>query len=148
MRKLDISVIVPDMDSKAAYKILCDFERYPDYSSAVRSVVVESNNGDVFSTWETTFRGGLLRWREKDIFNPELATIGFEQTEGDPEHFSGSWKISNEGAGCCRIHFWAQFDMGIPSLSDIIDPIAEQALRENIIAILGGLYGNKVRVDP
>lgn len=147
MRELDIGMIVPDRKVKETYDILCDFKRYPDFTPEVRSVVIESNNDENFSTWETTFRGGLLRWRERDSFNPESNTIGFEQTEGDIEHFSGWWKIGGENGGS-SIRFWAQFDMGIPSLANIIDPIAEQALRENIIAIVQGLFGPQVIVLP
>ncbi len=147
MRQLEIGVIVPGCGVKETYDILCNFERYPDHSPEVRSVVIESNNGDRFSTWETTFRNGLLRWKERDVFDPETNTISFEQTEGDIEHFSGWWKIAGENGGS-TVRFWAQFDMGIPSLSNIIDPIAEQALRENIIAILQGLFGPGVTVLP
>ncbi len=147
MRQLEIAAIVPDRGVKETYEILCDFERYPDYSPEVRSVEIESKNGESYSTWETTFRGGLLRWKERDSFDPESNTIGFVQTEGDIEHFSGWWKIAGEDGGS-SVRFWAQFDMGIPSLSEIIDPIAEQALRENIIAILRGLFGPEVAILP
>ncbi len=145
MRQLEVAVIVPDRGVREAYDILCDFKRYPDFAPEVRSVIIASNNGDSFSTWETTFRGGILRWTERDIFEPETNTIAFEQTEGDIEHFSGWWKIGSDNGGS-SVRFWAQFDMGIPSLSSIIDPIAEQALRENIIAILQGLFGPRVAV--
>ena len=147
MRHLEVAVIVPDRDVKQTYEVLCDFERYPDYSPEVRSVSVEANNGHKVSSWETDFRGGILRWREIDTFDPDAGTIGFEQIEGDIEHFSGRWMIAGEGTGSL-IRFSAQFDMGIPSLSSIIDPIAEQALRENIIAILKGLFGPAVEILP
>jgi len=147
MRQVEIGVMVPDRDVKETYAILCDFKRYPDYSPEVRSVIIDSNNGESFSTWETTFRGGLLRWRERDSFDPVSNTIGFVQTEGDIEEFYGWWKIAGENGGS-SVRFWAQFDMGIPSLTNIIDPIAEQALRENIIAILRGLFGPDVVVLP
>ncbi|MDP9360386.1 MAG: aromatase/cyclase [Acidobacteriota bacterium] len=147
MRELAIEVMVPDRKVEEVYEILCDFKRYPDYTPEVRSVTLESSGGEHFSTWETTFRGGILRWRERDSFDPVTNTIGFEQTEGDIEQFSGWWKIDGENGGS-SVRFRAQFDMGIPSLSDIIDPIAEQALRENIIAILRGLFGPQVVVLP
>ena len=44
------------------------------------------------------------------------------------------------------LRFAASFDMGIPALSSIIDPIAEQALRENIVAIIKGLFGLNVEI--
>jgi|SRR6185312_2236013 len=147
MRQLEIAAFVPDRGVKEAYDILRDFKRYPEYSPEVRSVVIETSNGESYSTWETTFRGGLLRWKERDTFDPETNTLGFVQTEGDIDHFSGWWKVAGENGGS-HVRFWAQFDMGIPSLSEIIDPIAEQALRENIIAILRGLFGSQVAILP
>jgi len=147
MRQLEIDAIVPGRGVKETYDVLCDFKRYPEHSPAVRSVVIEAANGESFSTWETNFRGGILRWKERDMFDPVANTIGFEQTEGDIENFSGRWKIAGEN-GDSTVRFSAQFDMGIPSLSNIIDPIAEQALRENIIAILQGLFGSGVTVLP
>lgn len=147
MRQLEIAVLVPDRGVQETYDILCDFKRYPDCTPEVRSVVIESDHGESYSTWETTFRGGMLRWKERDSFDPASSTIGFVQTEGDIEHFSGWWKIAGENGGS-RVRFWAQFDMGIPSLSEIIDPIAEQALHENVIAILRGLFGSGVALLP
>jgi len=147
MRQLEIAVFVPGRGAQETYDVLCDFERYPELSPEVRSVVLETKDGESYSTWETTFRGGLLRWRERDSFDPETNTIGFVQTEGDIEHFSGWWKVAGQDGGS-GVRFWAQFDMGIPSLSEIIDPIAEQALRENILAILRGLFGPAVAMQP
>lgn len=143
MRELEVNVVVPDRDVKETYDILCDFQRYPDFTPEVRSVIIDHHDGHQHSTWETTFRGGLLRWRERDSFDPASGTIGFVQTEGDIEHFSGWWKINGENGGS-SVRFWAQFDMGVPALANIIDPIAEQALRENILAILQGLFGPRV----
>lgn len=147
MRDIAIEVVVPDRPVTEVYEILCDFERYPDFTPEVRSVTRQLTDGEQFSTWETTFRGGILRWSERDWFDPATNTIGFEQTEGDIEHFSGWWKINGEN-GNSSVRFQAQFDMGIPSLATIIDPIAEQALRENIVAILRGLFGPQVVVLP
>lgn len=147
MRELAIEIMVPDRPAEEVYEILCDFESYPNCTPEVRNVTRDMSEGEHFSTWETTFRDGILRWRERDSFDPVTGTIGFEQTEGDIEHFSGWWKINGENGGS-SVRFQAQFDMGIPSLANIIDPIAEQALRENIIAILRGLFGPQVVVIP
>jgi len=35
-------------------------------------------------------------------------------------------------------------DLGIPGIGDMLEPIAEQALGENIRAILTGLVGNTI----
>ena len=97
------------------------------------------------SSWETNFRNGILRWSEIDVLDPATLTIAFQQTEGDIDLFLGHWKVKPFGEGAV-IDFFAQFDMGMPSLSHILDPIAEQALRENIIAILQGLFGVQIEI--
>jgi hypothetical protein len=44
-----------------------------------------------------------------------------------------------------RVVFTASFDLGMPSLAGIIDPIAEHTLRENMCSILRGLLGPGVK---
>ncbi|MGB8507545.1 MAG: SRPBCC family protein [Pyrinomonadaceae bacterium] len=146
MRHLEVVVRVPDRSTVEIYETLCDFERYPLYSKEVRSVSIDSSSeGQMLSTWETNFRGGILRWKEIDRFNHVARTIDFEQVEGDIEHFTGQWAVVEQAEGVL-VRFRASFDMGIPALSNIIDPIAEQALRENIISIISGLFGINVEV--
>jgi hypothetical protein len=104
-----------------------------------------SEEGQMTSSWETNFREGILRWQERDFFDPAAGTIVFQQTQGDVDHFSGKWEVSSLNGGG-QISFNAKFDMGIPALSHILDPIAAQALRENIITIIKGLFGTDVEI--
>ena len=60
------------------------------------------------------------------------------QIEGDVDYFAGQWSISETSQGCL-IRFACDFDLGIPGLDDILEPIAEQALRDNTRSILKGL---------
>lgn len=146
MRHLEVLARVPDRTAGDIYEVLCDFERYPEFSKEVRSVEIHSSDGgQMISTWETNFRGGILRWTERDYFDPVARTINFEQVEGDIEHFTGKWAVEDLPEGRL-VRFAANFDMGIPALSSIIDPIAEQALRENIVAIIKGLFGLNVEI--
>jgi ribosome-associated toxin RatA of RatAB toxin-antitoxin module len=148
MQYLEIVAQVPQRNADEIYPILCDFESYPKNSKAVHSVTSEVlSNGQTLSTWKVDFRGGAMCWTEEDLFDPSNYTISFNQTEGDVEHFSGEWKVQNQDGGCL-IFFLAQFDMGIPSLSQILDPIAIQALQENITAIIKGLFGEQVEFLP
>src|SRR5215470_12497726 len=55
-------------------------------------------------------------------------------------NFSGEWMVRDTDSAC-QIRFIAHFDLGLPGLSDILEPIAEQALRTNIQSILTGLLG-------
>ena len=144
MRQVEVKAIVANLAPSDIYPIICDFNRYPEQSEAVRSVVMlEENDKRSLSSWEVNFRQGILRWVEEDRFYPDTTTIEFEQTEGDAEHFAGKWVISPTEAGS-QIDFIAAFDMGIPSLSELIEPIAEQALKENIKSILLGLIPSPI----
>ncbi|MDV3205559.1 MAG: cyclase, partial [Rhodococcus ruber] len=91
-------------------------------------------------SWTVKFRKGLLRWTEHDVLDRDAGTIAFTQLEGDFEVFDGTWRIGRTEDGASVV-FDARFDLGIPSLADILDPVAEGALRENIALILSGLFG-------
>lgn len=146
MHSVEIRARIHNRTREQIYATLCDFERYPELSPAVRQVTIDlTEEGQMTSSWETNFREGILRWQEQDFFDPAAGTIVFQQTQGDIDHFSGKWEVSALNGGGL-ISFNAKFDMGIPSLSNILDPIAEQALRENIITIIQGLFGSDVEI--
>jgi hypothetical protein len=48
--------------------------------------------------------------------------------------------MSADGGGTL-VRFDAEFDLGIPTLAAILEPVAEAALRGNILKILAGLLG-------
>jgi hypothetical protein len=63
--------------------------------------------------------------------------------DGDFAAFTGSWAIEPDGEGSI-VRFQASFDLGMPSLAPMIDPIAQRTLADNVRAILGGLLGPAV----
>jgi ribosome-associated toxin RatA of RatAB toxin-antitoxin module len=139
MRTVEIQFKVADMAPAAAYALLADFSSFPRYSNAVRSLNVTcAEPGRSISDWEVNFREGILRWKEEDVFDPQEHTVRFRQLEGDAEHFAGEWSVGASEAGCL-ISFLSSFDMGFPELNDIVEPIAEQALIENVRSIVTGL---------
>ena len=139
MRQVEVLAEIPHLSQNEIFNRLRDFNAYMRYSNAVREVEVHSEDANSsISSWEVNFRQGILRWTERDLFYPSTFTICFEQIEGDAAHFSGKWEVTQQEK-YSLVRFYAIFDMGIPSLSDMIEPIAEQALRENIKSILVGL---------
>jgi uncharacterized membrane protein len=141
VRILELELNVIGRTPADAFVILADFERYPDLSEAVRSVVVSDVCDNVtVSQWEVTFRAGLLRWTEEDTFDHAGRTITFRQLEGDVAIFDGSWSCT-ESADGTRITFCARLDMGIPSLADALEPIAVRTLVDNTVSIVSGLFG-------
>ena len=142
MRTVRLRLHVPHKSASDVYATLADFERYPELSEAVRSVAVtEVSENLTVSSWEVTFRAGLLRWTEEDTFDPAALSITFRQLEGDIALFDGSWTCADATQGS-EIVFCARLDMGIPSLADALEPIAVRALTGNIVSIVRGLTGS------
>src|SRR5690349_21696068 len=134
MRTVLLRLHVPDKPASDVYRTLADFERYPELSDAVQSVVVtEVSENHAVSRWEVTFRAGLMRWTEEDTFDPAALSITFRQLEGDAAVFDGSWQCIDVASGS-ETMFSARLDMGIPSLADALEPIAVRTLIDNIVS--------------
>lgn len=123
-------------DPDAVFSRMRDFGNYPQLANAVRRIdVVADDDGFTISDWEVTFRRGIMKWRERDVINDASRTIAFRQLEGDLAHFAGNWSVV-DGAGEVTVRFSAEFDLGIPSLASMLDPVAEQTLRENVTELI------------
>lgn len=148
MRKVKVVASARTSDADGVFDAIRDFSRYPALCPSVREVEFERLDGDLIdSTWAVNFRNGILKWSERDLIDDANRRISFTQTAGDFEEFQGSWVVEPAGPAT-RVTFEAAFDLGIPSLAPIIDPIAEQALQENIVLILRGLLRVELEVKP
>lgn len=149
MRQVTIRVVADNLDASAAYGRISDFARYPELTDAVLAVDLDPGQADgssVVSTWTVRFRKGLLCWTERDTLDPDAGTIAFSQMSGDFELFEGTWRVSDSDGGA-QVEFTAQFDLGMPTLAEILDPVAEAALRDNILLILRGLIGEVREIE-
>ena len=138
----------PSLAPEDAFDILRDFHRHALLSDAVRSVELEEQpDGTVISHWEVNFRNGILVWSEFDEFDASTNTVRFERRDGDPEDFTGSWSAHRDPAGQgCTLKFEAQFEIGIPTLSEMLEPLAARTLRENVIQTLRGIFGETLEI--
>jgi hypothetical protein len=136
----------PSLTPEEAFDILRDFHRHALLSEAVRSVELEEGlDGSFISHWEVNFRNGILVWSEFDEFDAAANTVRFERRDGDPEDFSGSWSARRApSGGGCILKFEATFEIGIPTLSEMLDPLAARTLRENVIQTLRGIFGESL----
>ncbi len=142
MGSFKIRSYVHDAPTADAYKLVSAFEEYPRLCDAVVSVdVVESGDGFLVSAWEVHFRRGILRWTERAQFDPAAQRITFSAVEGDVDEFTGHWLIEEQDGGSI-VEFLVDFDIGIPTLEHILDPIAEEALFDNMQSILRSLFDN------
>ncbi|MER7399039.1 SRPBCC family protein [Streptomyces sp. NPDC000151] len=148
MRHVSLHALARGLAPADAYHRITDFRRYPELTDTVREVNVGPPlpDGSVVSEWVVSFRGGLMRWQERDTFSPKTLTLTFEQTEGDFQTFEGSWRCAASDDGTLIV-FTASFDLGIPTLAEILDPVAESTLRTNIARILAGLVDAEVLDD-
>ncbi|MGW3649379.1 SRPBCC family protein [Streptomyces sp. NPDC000878] len=149
MREVIVQVVAEERTARQAYDLICDFRRYPELTDKVNEVVVHppEADGSLRSDWSVIFRNGLMRWSERDRFVPETLTVEFEQIKGDFEVFHGSWVCEERSEGAV-VTFRSDFDLGIPSLAEILDPVAESTLRDNILRILEGLMGRVTPMSP
>jgi hypothetical protein len=147
MQRVLIQVSTDRRDSREALQRVTDYRNWPAASDAVRSVQVEEDgDGTSISTWEVTFHGGLMRWTERDRMDLENLKHSFELIEGDPHGFAGIWTAEPTATGCL-LRLDAIFDLGMPSLSHVIDPIAVEALEDAVADVVRSLFGDSVLVE-
>ncbi|MFB7939352.1 type II toxin-antitoxin system RatA family toxin [Streptomyces sp. NPDC056049] len=148
MPEVTLDARIPDTTAPAVFERLRDFAAYPKYTEAVREVTVTDIGGDTLdSDWSVNFRNGILCWSERDRVDAANLTIEFTQTDGDFDRFDGAWTVHSHDDGSVTVRFNARFDLGMPSLAAIIDPIACQALTEAISLILRGLMGEHITLS-
>jgi hypothetical protein len=147
MGRVEIRAKIASRSAAEIFEAFADYGRWPEYSESILEVFTCEVGGRRESSWKAKFHDGELHWTEVDHLDPHAGRGSFTQIEGDIETFDGEWELSDDLAGC-RIRFTAAFDLGLPSLRDLLEPIAEQAIRENIQSVLLGLAGEDVTFDP
>lgn len=148
MHAAEIHGRVRATSAQDVFDTIADFDRYQDYGGSIRSVHVESRQGNVVtSKWDVDFRGGKMQWTEEDTIDKDRLRIDFQQIEGSLRHFAGHWAVSPDGEDAL-VHFFGEFDLGMPSLASFIERIAESAIRENLTAVLRGMFGDRFELEP
>lgn len=142
MARVWMQARLAESDPKLVLRRVTDFGRWPAASDSVRSVeVATQEDGSEISEWEVIFREGLLRWTERDWIDLGANRAVFELIEGDPHLFNGTWDVT-PGTDGSTLTFDAEFDLGMPSLAHVLDPIAVEAVEDAIESVLRGLYGD------
>jgi hypothetical protein len=136
-----------ERDPESVLRRITDFRSWTEASELVRGVkVTHEPDGTETSTWEVVFGAGLLRWSERDWLELDENRARFEMIEGDPYHFDGFWHVKTEETGSI-LTFDADFDLGMPSLAHVLDPIAVEAVEQAIESVLQGLYGDALEIE-
>jgi ribosome-associated toxin RatA of RatAB toxin-antitoxin module len=142
------ATLPPGTDPRAAYDRVTRFDEYPRHCPDVQRVTVERDpeTEAVVSNWDVNFRGGTMRWRERDSFDETRLIAQFDQIEGDLNEFHGHWQIRSDDTGV-TVEFFAYYDVGIATLAEFLNPVAGRALSDNIVSIITALYGPTTEVS-
>jgi ribosome-associated toxin RatA of RatAB toxin-antitoxin module len=141
MREVDITISAAGTDADEVFKTLSDYGRYPEMTDAVLRVTLsEGEKGRERCTWEVKFRRGILIWTEEGTLDAERRRIEFWLVDGDLDELHGEWQVDQLERGSL-LRFSCRFDMGIPTLAHLIEPVAADTLRENMVSVCEGLFG-------
>ena len=115
-----------------------DVERYAEMMDQVRSVtIVESPNpSERVTAWSVFLKGSILEWTEKESIDRRLYRIDFTQVDGDLAELIGYWLLTPIDSECTQAELAVEFDIGIPLLADMLNPVAARALRDNSLHML------------
>jgi uncharacterized membrane protein len=147
MPVVEHSVSIDGVSIQQIWETLIEFTEYPTYMKDVISVAFCERDGiEAVSDWMVLLNGSELTWKERDFFTP-MQRIDFEQIEGDIEVWQGYWLLEGQdGAATVSLH--VEFDLGIPSLADVLHPIGARAIRANCRHMLSSLRERSVAVLP
>lgn len=118
------------------YKLACDMEKYPEYMEDVINVqVIRCMENETLTSWDTKVDGRSFKWIEKDIFDDYNKTITYELIKGDLKEFHGQWNFKNID-GNCLVSLEVEFDLGVPILARLLNPILTKKVNSNSKAML------------
>jgi ribosome-associated toxin RatA of RatAB toxin-antitoxin module len=135
---VDLPIAVPPAEAWAA---VVDVERYPDCMDNVDAVTVTAQADATHRTtaWSVRLKGSVLRWTEDEVIDHDARRFDFRQVSGDLGEFVGHWGVRPAGGGHSTVSLHVEFDIGIPLLAEMLNPVAADALRENAAQMLTAL---------
>jgi ribosome-associated toxin RatA of RatAB toxin-antitoxin module len=135
---LEVEIHAP---ARRVWQAVTDIERYPDAMVNVRRVeIVDRMSPSVRqSAWSVILKGSILQWEEVENLDADRLVMDFHQVSGDLEKFDGAWRLTPAGEDRTRVRLTVEFEIGIPLLADMLDPVAQRALRENCTDMLRGI---------
>jgi ribosome-associated toxin RatA of RatAB toxin-antitoxin module len=128
------------------WEVVTDIERYPDSMANVRWVkIVDATNPlGRRSAWSVLLKGSILEWEEVEKIDPDRLVMEFHQVSGDMETFDGVWAVTPLADHLTRVTLHVSFEIGIPLLAEMLNPVAQRSLRENCREMLLGVERDSV----
>ena len=122
------------------WALVTDVEAYPRLMEPVRSLeVLERGPSHKVTAWEVVLKGSILAWTEYEEHHPARYRLDYHQVEGDLDEFDGYWQLDRVDDRTTDAVLLVRFEIGIPMLREMLDPVAERAIRENSRKMLRSL---------
>ena len=114
------------------WDVVNDVEAYPRLMDHVQSLkVIERGPAHRLTEWVCELKGCVMRWVEREELDDARHRIEYRQVEGELAAFEGHWQLEPLPDGSTRVSLSVFFDIGIPMLSEMLNPVAERAIRDN-----------------
>jgi ribosome-associated toxin RatA of RatAB toxin-antitoxin module len=139
MPLVEVTDVIP-ADARRVWDAINDVEAFPRVMSHVRSLKILETGPDYRVTaWEIDCKGFIMRWTEREESDFSRLRIDYRQIEGDMSVFEGFWQLRALAADSTEVTLSVQFEIGIPMLSEMLNPVAERAIQENSRKMLASL---------
>jgi ribosome-associated toxin RatA of RatAB toxin-antitoxin module len=124
------------VDPHRAFDVVYDVASFPTFMSSVTAAKVISHEGDhKVVEWEMLIDGAPLNWTEDIRYNRELLTADFKALDGVFLKFDGTWRVA-AGENGTELEVSLCYDLGLPEIEEIIGPILDERLRQNLDVML------------
>jgi ribosome-associated toxin RatA of RatAB toxin-antitoxin module len=128
------------------WDVVNDVLSYPRLMDHVKSVEVQEQGPDYrLTAWVVDLKGCVMRWVEREEIDHSRYRIEYRQLQGDLARFEGFWQLEPLTADSTRVVLAVQFDIGIPMLSEMLNPVAVRAITENSRRMLMSLGSEAVQ---
>lgn len=127
--EVDLSIEAP---LQTVWDAILDVDAYPTFMDNVEATKVLSDDGvNRTSSWSVLLKGSLLEWTEAEVVDASNGRITFHQLDGDLDVFDGFWHVVAQNGGTTAVTMRIEFEIGIPLLAEMLNPVAARALRDN-----------------
>jgi ribosome-associated toxin RatA of RatAB toxin-antitoxin module len=135
---LELDIQAP---AERVWQVVTDIERYPDSMDSVRWVKIVDGTDPLArrSAWSVLLKGSILEWEEVERIDPDRMVMEFHQVAGDMETFDGEWRVTAIDESRTNVTLNISFEIGIPLLADMLNPVAARSLRANSREMLLGV---------
>lgn len=131
------------LPAERVWRAICDVEAFPIFMPPVQAIrVLRRDDTSLDAEWEVELKGSLLKWVQRDHHDEDRLRVDYHQISGDLERFEGYWLVEASPGGCVS-RLLVDFEIGIPMLRMMLDPIATRALRENATTMLRSLQARE-----